>query len=169
MTEKDFTTDLIRGLKAQGWYVEKWPDLARAVKKPYDIAASYSLVFKPIECKLRDFHGEEMLPGKTVILSPADFRGRKHQLPGLLKMWDNSQADPYVAAFMVQYRELKQPIKKGWLIPVRFLRQQDTWTLLELVERNDEWGLVWVPTIGWTCPRFPEPDPKRLKEAKEEE
>jgi hypothetical protein len=164
VTEKDFTRDLIRGLKSQGAYAEKWPDLARAVTKPYDIAASYALQFMPIECKLRDFRGQEMLPGKTVILSPADFKGRKHQLPRLLKLYANVQAYPYIAAFMILYREFKQPIKKGWLIPVRFLQQQETWTLLELVEHNDDWGLVWVPSIGWTCPWLPEPDPKRLQE-----
>lgn len=162
MNEKHFARDLVRGLKSQGAYAEKWPDLARAVTKPYDIAASYALQFMPIECKLRDFKGQEMLPGRTVILSPADFKGRKHQLPGLLKLWDNGQAFPYIASFMILYRELKQPIKKGWMIPVRYLREKPTWTLLELVERNDEWGLVWVPNIGWTCPWLPEPDANRL-------
>jgi hypothetical protein len=164
VTEKHFTRDLIHGLKSQGCYAEKWPDLARAVKKPYDIAMSYGLRFSPIEVKLRDFKGQEMLPGKTIILSPADFKGRQHQLPGLLKMWANGQAFPYVASFMILYRGLKQPIKKGWMIPVRFLRQQPTWTLMDLVERNDEWGLIWVPNIGWTCPWLPTPDPVRLQE-----
>jgi hypothetical protein len=157
VTEKDFTRDLIRGLKSQGAYAEKWP---------YDIAASYALQFMPIECKLRDFRGQEMLPGKTVILSPADFKGRKHQLPGLLKLYANDQGYPYIAAFMILYREFKQPIKKGWLIPVRFLQQQDTWTLMELVQ--SEWGLVWVPNIGWTCSWLPEPDPKRLQEGEDD-
>lgn len=164
MTEKDFTRHLVRGLKAQGCYAEKWPDLARAVAKPYDIASSYALQFNPIEVKLRKFKGQEMLPGKTVILSPADFSGRRHQLPRLLRMWENGQAFPYVAAFLFLERELKQPIKKGWLIPVRFLKEKQTWTLMELVERNSEWGLVWVPNIGWTAPWWPKADPERLQE-----
>ena len=163
MTEKDFARDLVRGLKSQGAWAEKWPDLARAVVKPFDIAMSYAIQFHPIECKLRDFKGKEMLPGKTVILSPADFKGRKHQLPRLIGMWENGQASPYIASFMVLYRELKQPIKKGWMIPVRQFKHQTTWTLRDLVERQQEWGLVWVANIGWTCPWLPDPDPKRLQ------
>jgi hypothetical protein len=168
VTEKNFTSDLIRGLKAQGAYAEKWPDLARAVTKPFDICASYGMRFHPIECKLREFYGKERLPTQTVVLSPADFKRRSHQLPGLIKMFDRGQADPFVAAFIVLYNDFK-PIKKyGWIIPITEFKHQVTYTLGDCIEKQDRWGLLWVPNIGWTVPWLPDADAARLKDANEE-
>jgi len=164
MVEKDFTADLIQGLIAQGAYAEKWPDGARGVKKPFDICAAFAGHFYPIECKLRKFETEERLPTKTVVLSPADFKGRKHQLPNLLKMQDQNQAKPFVAAFVLVEREFRQPLKFGWLIPVERLRTKDTWTLMEVIDKQNQLGLTWVPNIGWTVPWLPSADANRLKE-----
>jgi hypothetical protein len=164
LTEKDFTRDLIRGLTAQGVYAEKWPDLARAVTKPFDICACHDNQFWPIECKLRQFHGKEQLPGRTVIVSPADFRGRQHQLPRLLRMCKARQGFPYIAAFIALHREHKQPLKRGWLIPVLYFEDQDTFTFADLTGRKDNWELAWEPNIGWICPWLARPDAALLPE-----
>ena len=93
-----------------------------------------------------------------------DFRSRRHQLPRLLKLWKNRQGHPLIAAFVVLNREMKQPIKRGWLIPVQYFENQDTFRLNDLIAHERNWGLVWVPKIGWTNSMMRPPDPARLQE-----
>lgn len=161
MVETDFQRDLARGLRSQGCYCEKWPDLARAVTKPFDLCMSNNGLFQPIECKLTKRTRKKPMQDEDIAISSACFTGRGHQLPGLLRIYDREQGDPQIGLCGVRI-EMRQVVeRKAWLFPVWHLRDRDTWAIGDLNENG--FTLEWTPSIGWTAPWLPSPDRERLR------
>jgi hypothetical protein len=161
MVEKDFVTHLIKGLQAQRCYAYKIPDLARAVTKPFDICASIKSQFSPIEAKLIKHQRKGGIKDTDTIISPAAFKGRAHQLPGLLRILWKDQGAPYVATCLaIIDPEIKTVTeKRAWMIHVRWLDERDTWTVEQASFYN--WELIWIPAVGWTAPWLPKPSKEK--------
>lgn len=161
MVEKDFQRDLTRGLRAQGCFAWAWPDLARAVTKPFDICMSSDYIFQPIECKLTKYTRRKPLGPDDIALSPANFKGRGHQLPRLLRMLDQNQASPRLAVCVVRVENHQVVEKMACMAPVSQFREKIIWTIGELLPY---YALTWTPRIGWTQPWRNDPDETLLKD-----
>jgi hypothetical protein len=154
MVEKDFQIDLCKGLRSQGAFAYKVPDLARAVVKPFDLCIAYDGRFLPTECKMKKFSRQGGFKPEDTILLKSDFRG--HQLPTLEKIWESGQGYPYVAvcaAIVCEERVIK---KRAWMIPIAcFLDTARGYSLMDLecdTHQGRDHELVWVPAAGWTAP-----------------
>jgi hypothetical protein len=157
MVEKDFVTQLMKGLQSQGCYCAKWPDLARAVTKPFDICGSIKAQFSPIEAKIVKYQRKGGIKDTDTIISPAAFKGRAHQLPRLLQILWRDQGAPYVATCLAIIDPETKTVteKRAWMIHVRWLDERDTWTVGQAAFYN--WELTWIPGLGWTAPWLPKP------------
>lgn len=160
MTEKDFQRALTRGLRAQGCFAWPWPDLARAVTKPFDICMGRDGQFLPIECKLTKYTRKKPLGPGDVAIGPANFKGRAHQLPRLTDILLNGQGDPQIAVCVIRIDDCQVVEKRGWMVSMRYF-DYGTWTIEMLEKLKVE--LAWTPNIGWTAPWLPKPDVQRFK------
>ena len=152
MKETDFQSSLMRGLKSQGCYCRKWPDLARAVTKPFDICMAYQGDFCPIETKLTKYGRKKPLQMSDIAISPASFTGRGHQIPELLNIYDSGQGDPYLAVCVVRIEMGSTAETRAWMFRASHMKKRDVWTIGDLDQLR--FNLVWVPTVGWTAPWF---------------
>jgi hypothetical protein len=100
MVEKDFQTDLAKGLKAQGVWAMKWPDSAYGVVKPFDLCVAYGHQFVPIEVKLKKLNRKKPIDGEDKVVSAADFEG--NQIPELRRIYQSNCGFPRVAAFIMR-------------------------------------------------------------------
>jgi len=150
LKEVDFQSSLMRGLKSQGCFVYKIPDLARAVVKPFDICMAHMGNFYPIECKLTKYGRKKPLHAGDVAINPGNFHCRGHQLPRLLEIYEREQGDPFLAVCVVRIEMGSAVESRAWMLPVCCMKAQETWTIGELDE--EECQLTWVPTVGWTAP-----------------
>ena len=156
VTEKDFQVDLARGLRAQGCFCQKWPDLARAVVKPFDLCMGYDRQFYAIECKLTKVTAKRGLTAETKVLCRNDFR--PHQLPTLIDLYARDQAIPYIAVCVAWQEGLGRMKKRAWLFPAHIYCDErlDTITLQEMEDDYDA-ELIWKPGVGWLVPWLPYP------------
>lgn len=150
MVEKDFQRALEKGLQSQGCYAEAWPDLAYAVTKPFDICAAYRNRFMPIECKITKYQRQKRLNPSDRAIGPANFRGRGHQLPYLLKLRQNDYGCPFVAICVVRMEGYLDVETFAWMLPVEKCAEKKLWTIGDLADQSRK--LVWKPTVGWCCP-----------------
>jgi hypothetical protein len=158
VVEKDFQTDLIRGLKAQGVWAMKWPDSAYGVVKPFDICAGYGHQFVPIEVKLAKLKRKKPIDQNDKVVTVADFEG--NQIPELSKIYDRNAGFPRVAAFIMREHLGLVREKRGWIISIAHFRTKTEWTVKDFEEHQQADELIWVPkpVAGWTVPGYPHPE-----------
>jgi hypothetical protein len=150
MIEKDFQRALTHGLRSQECFAWGWPDLARAVTKPFDICMAYNGRFLPIECKLTKYGRKKPLHAGDVAISPSNFHGRGHQLPRLLKIYERGQGNPFLSICVARIEMERAVETRAWMLPIYCMKAKETWTIGELDE--EECQLTWVPAVGWTAP-----------------
>lgn len=155
MIEKDFQVQLTKGLRAQGAYVYKIPDLAQAVTKPFDLVIAHDMLFWPTEAKLKKIKAKRGLVPETVILQRSDFR--PHQLPTLLEIYEMDQGHPWIAVCAIVESLGRIIQRRAWMVPASIYGDQrlDQLTLQDMEDYGEE--LVWKPGLGWICPWLPEP------------
>jgi hypothetical protein len=158
MVEKDFQTDLAKGLKAQGVWAMKWPDSAYGVVKPFDLCVAYGHQFVPIEVKLKKLNRKKPIDGEDKVVSAADFEG--NQIPELRRIYQSNCGFPRVAAFIMREHLGLVREKRGWIVGIMHFVQKTEWTVKEFEEHNNVEELIWVPKpiAGWTVPGYPHPD-----------
>ena len=157
MIEKDFQTELTRGLRAQGCFVLKIPDLARAVVKPFDLCVGYDRQFLAVECKLTKVTAKKGLTAETRVICRKDFR--PHQLPTLIDLYTRDQAVPYIAVCVAWQEGLGRMKKRAWMLPASLYWYEwvDELSVGALEQDFSENELVWKPGTGWLAPWLPFP------------
>lgn len=152
MLESDFRKALQSGLKSQGYWVYKIPDLARAQVKPCDLLVSYNWQLMLIECKLTKFQRQKPLLPDDIVLREKDFRA--HQLTTLQEAIDRQQGKGYVALCIAHLPPEGKITKRAWLIPASAMMFKPP-REVTLGELEGHWGhseLRWVPAVGWGTP-----------------
>lgn len=155
MLENDFNADLAAGLRSQGIWAHKLPDLARAVVKPFDIVANCQGRFWAIEGKLKKV---KLKPGETefasglVVIDRYDRVFRPHQLQNL-KMIDAQRGFGFVALYLSEDKPNSR-LKAGWLLDVQYFLNRDRWTIEDLGRLSrglgsDTTELRRKPNCGW--------------------
>jgi hypothetical protein len=147
MTEATFRKDLQKGMQAQGAYVLKLPDLARAVVKPFDLLVAHAGCFYPMELKLRKVERAKPLHNEDVAISQKVFR--PHQLPTLLEIHQKLWGFPYVGACLVRVQDGRVQEKQAWLIPISLFLLQEEWNVASLNWICSTSNLQWKPGVGW--------------------
>lgn len=158
MVEKDFQSDLIKGMKAQGVWTWKWPDSAVGVVKPFDICAGYGHQFIPIEVKLQKLKRKKPIDGDDKVVTVKDFEG--NQIPELRRIYQGNAGHPRVAAFIMREHLGLVREKRGWIIGIFHFAQKTEWTVKDFEEHQNADELIWVPrpVAGWTVPGYPHPE-----------
>ncbi len=150
MKESDFQKALTQGLRSQGCFVYKIPDLARAIVKPFDLCVGYQNCLLAIEAKLKKYGRQKPLQDGDVAINPASFQGRGHQLPRLLQIYESDQGYPFIAICVARIEMGSAVETRAWMLPVYCMKVKETWTIGEL--DKEECQLTWVPTVGWIAP-----------------
>lgn len=128
MNENDFNADLAHGLRSQGIFAHKLPDLARAVVKPCDIVANCGGRFWMIEGKLTKVklkNGD--FPPDLVVIDRYEKTFRPHQLPNLQKIQQQGGVG-FVAVYLMEDRPGSR-LKTAWLVPIDLFLHRPCWSV----------------------------------------
>ena len=155
MIENEFNSDLAAGLRSQGIWAHKLPDLARAVVKPFDIVANCRGRFWAIEGKARKVKlkpDETEFASSLVVIDRYDKVFRPHQLQNL-KMIQLQGGVGFIALYLSEDKPNSR-LKAAWLVDVQYFLGRDRWTVNDLsyLSRGlsvDTLELRRKPNCGW--------------------
>lgn len=153
MNENDFNSDLAAGLRSQGLFAHKLPDLAYGVTKPFDIVANCHGRFWAIEGKLKKValkKGLTDFPPELVVIDRYEKKFRTHQLPNL-EMIAAQDGVGFVGVYLAEDRPGSR-LKAAWLVPVAYFLQKESWTVQQLNSLAFSFPtleLTWGPKRGW--------------------
>lgn len=151
MKENDCNADLVRGLRSQGFFAYKIPDLAQAVVKPFDIVASFNGRFIAIEGKLTKVKLKDgTFPPELVVIDRYEKTFRPHQIPNL-QMIERQGGVGFVAIYLAEDRP-GSALKQAWLIPVHLFLSRPCWRFGDLVPDLIRYRLT-RSAKGWMIPK----------------
>lgn len=152
MTEANCLRALANGLRSQGCWAYKIPDIAKGAIKPFDLIVAHEFMFFAIEAKLKKLKRKKPITDQDVVINQLDFR--PHQLPTLNELNTRRWAMGYVAAFLNRVADGGTIEAYGWLIPIWLFVERQFWTVEQLKSARHAVQLQWAPSIGWLLPEL---------------
>lgn len=146
MLEAKLQAQLIGGFTRLGWWVDKIPDLAKGVTKPFDLFGSACGKAIAIEAKLGRVYRKRdaKIRSTDLVVQMKEFSAK--QIPNLQK-FERSQGLAFGAlGLKVEGCILAQGELRAWLVPITWLLVQQEWRVEELDPRCQ---LIWQPGVGW--------------------